>query len=59
MQAARRFFLKQLTWLGLLSVGGASLAAAEPALILEESPYLDIDEMYDETDELYGMDGWL
>ena len=59
MKAARRFFLKQLVFTGLFTVGGFSLFAKSLKIVPEESPYLEIDEMYEEGDELYGLDGWL
>ncbi len=58
MQAARRLFLKQLTWLSFPGTGGTSFAAVKSPVV-DESPCLDIDEMYDETNEHYGMEGWL
>jgi len=64
MEVARRFFLRQMAFVGALSLSGWSLFAKPPHVtaIPEPDPYLDLDwedEMYDESDEMYGMEGWL
>ena len=59
MQIARRFFLKQLGWLGFLGLGGGTLLAHAVETTPLESPYLEMDEMYEEWEEDYGLEGWL